>query len=131
MSQTNLSDSRKDISMGYFPNKCAPERPPPPKYNSRLSMENLSSGVELNLNSNVKFRDRSISPSRFSSFEQKPYNVYRSTSPLGMKNHSELSLSRSGSRTSLNHSYPLQLSREASPIFSRSPSPLRNPHFSL
>ena len=121
--------------------KIPPERPPPPKLASRLSMENLSSVTTNNMmgrgyinsehGSQHDLRDRrSLSPTRFS--DQKPYNMRRSTSPMpNLSNpHSpHLSRSPSGSQLYLPNSY--SYSREPSPLMSRSPSPMRASYFNL
>ena len=123
--------------MQHFQGKCPPERPPPPSFNSGLSIENLSLGqaeFESDLSSRNQFRDRrSVSPSRIA--EQRPYNVRRSTSPLpsvlNSRSHEPLPLSRSGSRTSINQNYSHRLSRESSPLLARSASPMRTSQYSL
>lgn len=134
MNMANSSDYRRDMMSphGYM-GKSAPERPPPPRYNGGLSTENLTD-FELDMNSRGLRDRRSVSPSRFSpSTEQRPYNIRRSTSPLPSaalngRSSTELPLSRSGSRTSLNQGYGSALrgmSRESSPL--RSPSPYSSP----
>ena len=126
---SQVQNDYRDISMLY--GKSPPVRPPPPKYNSRFSVENLNSDYMSDMN-NHHFRDRrSVSPTRVSQgFEQRPYNMRHSTSPLPSpingRSSRELSLSRSGSRNSLNQNYPSRFSRESSPLLTRSPSPMRS-----
>lgn len=138
MNMAGSNDYRRDMHLGgggYLGGRSPPERPPPPRYNGGLSTENLAD-FELDMNSRLRDR-RSVSPSRFSPSEQRPYSVRRSTSPLpsamtsalnGRSIGGELPLSRSGSRTSLNQGYSgggLRMSRESSPL--RSPSPYSSP----
>ncbi|KAJ6219258.1 hypothetical protein RDWZM_005070 [Blomia tropicalis] len=151
---TSLYSSKEQLNgnHGYSGRSVPPERPPPPRYGSRYSVENMqnSENFELGITGRSHFRDRrSVSPTRLSPTHhpQNPYNTRRSTSPMpsshmltgGSRSPDIISpsLSRSGSRSSINHqsnsmfNYSSRMSRESSPsmlrMTSHSPSPLNSP----